>query len=635
MPSFPKSFLSIEDELERIRSFYKSDFEKPCLIVGNGPSSVSPSLSQEDIARHFRIRMNWFFVEKKKIYGTGVDAFFWSVDNKGLREALELNDKLGEYDIRAFFQPHISTDDRSVRARNTEEWSAEEFDQWAVIATCPELARFMMSRPLPTQGVKAIAFAAILGFKTIRLTGIDMYGSPLKRYAWDIPPAAQEYLEEKDLCPGYEPHHDMDRDLRFLEITRSIYDFELLPASKMDILEQCGVFDRSFSISTRRSSRSVAMLPSYKNERRCAYVTHADGRYSLGAMALARSLQKNSNYKLIVMYSEPDAPHYLSHLPNVELRYVDKIQNPNKHGQVRFASAYSKLWVFDIAGYDRLTFIDSDAVVLQNVDDIFQRKGFWAAPDLGLDPVKAKGQFNSGVFSFDTKAVDFRDVLSATPSYESSDGGDQGFLNMYFDGQVNYLPVAYNTLKRALVFHPELIALSDVKVLHYVGAIKPWDILGRFQNEYLHMNVKWVEQLTPEDWQRFYFASVRFAKRRVKPEQFESLQKEYAMEVAETKKRYDQIFVSSKATFGKFLDNARECIGKGQFSLGIYLYTRAFLKNRSSTKVLIELADAYRAIGDEVSERHVLEQAFQLRPDRKEIIERLGMAAEEFKPKKL
>ena len=33
MPSFPKSFLSIEDELERIKTLFKNDLNKPCLIV--------------------------------------------------------------------------------------------------------------------------------------------------------------------------------------------------------------------------------------------------------------------------------------------------------------------------------------------------------------------------------------------------------------------------------------------------------------------------------------------------------------------------------------------------------------------------------------------------------------------------
>lgn len=617
MPAFPKSFLSIDNEIERIRSHYQADLQKDCLIIGNGPSAMSPSLTTAEAKTHFLIRMNWFFLENEMTYGDQVDAFFWSVDNRGLRNALELNDAINRYKISGVFQPHNSSDDREIRARESKEPRLPEFDHWAVIATCPELARTMMSRPLPTQGMQAIAFAAILGFKRIRLAGVDMYGSPEKRYSWTVSEGAQRFLKEKDIKPGYEPHHDIDRDLRFLETVRAKYDFELFPVSDMEVLDSAGVFDGRFSIA-RKAPAEKRIFDSFA-EKKFAYVTHVEGRYALGALALARSLERTSPHKLIVLYSDEYAPHYLGHLPNVELRYVNKIANPSTKGQGRFANTYTKLRAFEIKGYDRLTFVDSDAVVLKGVDDLFEGDGFCAAPDLGLAPVPAVKTFNSGVFSFSPKDIDFADMLNASMSFDSDDGGDQGFLNRYFDGQVTYLPAAYNTLKRALVYHPELISINDVKVLHFVGAVKPWDTIGRFESEYLAMNKYWVEQLTADDWVRLYFANVTFASKRIDKQAFENIQKRYAEESECTKERLDEMFPERKPKFGECLEAARSAAAVGNFSASIYLYGRALIENNTSTNAMIELAKVYKAIGDKESALSVLERAKVLRPDREDI----------------
>ena len=56
-----------------------------------------------------------------------------------------------------------------------------------LIARNPVLGRFMMSRPLPTQGAQALATALELGFRDITLCGIDMYASYQARYGYAIP----------------------------------------------------------------------------------------------------------------------------------------------------------------------------------------------------------------------------------------------------------------------------------------------------------------------------------------------------------------------------------------------------------------------------------------------------------------
>src|SRR5687767_7950820 len=165
--AFPRNYVSVPDEIDRIRFHFGSRLSQPCLIVGNGPSSQEARLSADDLHRTVIFRTNWFFLETEKRYGNTVDGFFWSVDNKGLRKNISEVQRLGRYRIGSFFQPFTASDIRSEVVTGEALEMAPSFDHWAVIASDPTLARYMMGRPLPTQGLQMIAFAAILGFKTV------------------------------------------------------------------------------------------------------------------------------------------------------------------------------------------------------------------------------------------------------------------------------------------------------------------------------------------------------------------------------------------------------------------------------------------------------------------------------------
>jgi hypothetical protein len=210
-------------------------------------------------------------------------------------------------------------------------------------------------------------------------------------------------------------------------------------------------------------------------ERRCAYVTYFDDDgYFWGAVALANSLARVSEYPLIALtpstYRIPDVQVLP---PNMVLMHAPRIRNMlfDKSHQDRFKFTYSKLGVFALTFLNRAIYLDADTIVLQNVDDLFDRDGFCAAPDFGL-ALRAT-TFNSGVFGFTPSAEVFQDLIYENGKLESYDGGDQGFLNTYFD-EVDWLDSSYNTLWRMLESNPGVTDISAIRVLHYVGP-KPWD----------------------------------------------------------------------------------------------------------------------------------------------------------------
>lgn len=491
MVSFPKNSLSVPNEIERILRHFQGRLHEDCYIIGNGQSSAEVRLSDEQIQESVIFRTNWFFLEAEQFYGNRVDGFFWSVDNKGLRDNLSEIQRLDRYQIGAFFQPFQASNLREKVVTDEAEDLLPNFDHWAVIASNATLARFMMGRPLPTQGMQMIATAAILGFKKIYIAGIDLYSDLSKRYAWDVPDHIRAHLQDKDTAAGYEEKHSLDLDLHFLRAVREQYDFELIGLSNMELLAP---------YLDRKERRQASPRSTWSVDQKNTYVTLADGPYALGAMALARSLANLTEVPLLVLHTDEHIPRMLRHLPNVTTRKVDPIDNPHNHGQSRFVGTFTKLRVFELTEYRRVTFLDADCVVLKDINNLFEEEGFWAAPDWGME---LNLDFNSGVFSFSPTEILRDKVMSAVAVAESSDGGDQGFLNSVLGNEVHWLPPEYNTLKRLLTHHPNLINLNDVKVLHFVGD-KPWD-MHKLRPEYAVLEKTWLSFLETADLRQLFW----------------------------------------------------------------------------------------------------------------------------------
>jgi len=151
---------------------------------------------------------------------------------------------------------------------------------------------------------------------------------------------------------------------------------------------------------------------------------------------------------------------------------VDKLLFP------RFANVIAKLRVWECVEFDRVVFLDADTLVLQNIDSLFERTGFAAAPDFFMPD-----RFNSGVMVLEPSRETFAKMVAALPGPASYDGGDQGFLNTFFADWYampveHRLPVGMNMpnfIYQFLRGHPVLKSTleGEAKVLHYLVQ-KPW-----------------------------------------------------------------------------------------------------------------------------------------------------------------
>lgn len=140
---------------------------------------------------------------------------------------------------------------------------------------------------------------------------------------------------------------------------------------------------------------------------------------------------------------------------------------------------FTKLRAWTLTQFNKCVFLDADTMVLQNVDELFQREELSAAPDVGWPDC-----FNSGVFVFKPSMETYGKLLDFAKTRGSFDGGDQGLLNDYFKDWATKdnsrrLPFLYNMVANITYsYTPAFMRYGqDVKIVHFLGSVKPWHFM--------------------------------------------------------------------------------------------------------------------------------------------------------------
>ena len=217
-----------------------------------------------------------------------------------------------------------------------------------------------------------------------------------------------------------------------------------------------------------------------------AYVTMLCGGdgYLPGAKALANSLHATGTAEPLVAMVTPDVtPAGRTRLAGdgwtvVEVQPIDNPMAAEHRLFDRFGGVFTKLNAWNLTDYDKLVYVDADTLVLRNVDELFERRDFAAAPDFFRPD-----HFNSGVMVLEPSRERYTAMLEALPATRSYDGGDQGFLNVFLGDWwakpvENRLPFFYNVhnfIYQFMTHHPRLKDefAREVRVVHYTVQ-KPW-----------------------------------------------------------------------------------------------------------------------------------------------------------------
>ncbi|WP_424932958.1 glycosyltransferase [Amaricoccus macauensis] len=228
-----------------------------------------------------------------------------------------------------------------------------------------------------------------------------------------------------------------------------------------------------------------------------AYVTLVtNDAYLPGAIALVRSIRHTgTRADIVVMHTGAVASETLAPLTalGATLFQADLLPTSTAfnnahakreiHGKNPFTKGekpsfhtpldnFVKLRLWQLTRYEKIVFIDADALVLRNLDRLFDYPEFSAAPNVYESLVDFR-RMNSGVFAARPSEATFNAMLTAldTPGafWKRT---DQTFLQHFFP-EWNGLTVYDNMLQYVWFNMPDLWDWSMIRVLHFQYE-KPW-----------------------------------------------------------------------------------------------------------------------------------------------------------------
>jgi glycogenin glucosyltransferase len=216
-----------------------------------------------------------------------------------------------------------------------------------------------------------------------------------------------------------------------------------------------------------------------------AWVTLAtNDTYALGALVLGQSLRRVGTTRKLHMLVTPGVTEGMKeHLARTfdALTQVDVLDSKDDAHlalikRPELGITFTKFHCWLLTQYQKCVFLDADCLVVQNCDELFNYPELSAAPDIGWPDI-----FNSGVFVFVPSHETFTTLLQHSLTQGSFDGGDQGVLNTFFNSWINSgpshrLPFTYNMSTNVVYTYKAAFKrfAKDIKIVHFLGAIKPW-----------------------------------------------------------------------------------------------------------------------------------------------------------------
>ena len=233
------------------------------------------------------------------------------------------------------------------------------------------------------------------------------------------------------------------------------------------------------------SWESKSVQPQAKSKE--AYVTLLYGGFLLGARVLGKSIRDTGTQKdLVVMCTEAVSKETKEVLESDGwiVHQVGNIKNPYED-TVYFSGVYSKLHIWNMTDYERVIYLDSDTLVVSNIDHLFDCGTFCAS-------YRHSDLLNSGILVVEPSLAVFNDMVKKVPLLPSYTHGDQGFLNVYFK-DLKYAPLfnwsnsmrQHQPMRMAAGLNADIamyylnggwrIPNDELHVIHYtLGPVKPW-----------------------------------------------------------------------------------------------------------------------------------------------------------------
>jgi hypothetical protein len=215
------------------------------------------------------------------------------------------------------------------------------------------------------------------------------------------------------------------------------------------------------------------------------------GDYRLGLQAAIASIRRYASRvpPVLLLTPEPMAP-----VPGVDdVILIDPLPfeaAAKCNFYIGGLSAYFKISLYGLEGWDRIIYVDSDTIALGDVSELWDLRRF---ADKALYAMRetaemhpwgdALGKLNAGVMVVNAPMLNLRvhaEMLELTRAGRTYDGGDQGILNTFLANhhtqlEAGELPEEYNIFVNDSIEARWPRIRARAKLLHFVGLTKPWN----------------------------------------------------------------------------------------------------------------------------------------------------------------
>ena len=222
------------------------------------------------------------------------------------------------------------------------------------------------------------------------------------------------------------------------------------------------------------------------------YITFLDNNeYMVGTIALFLSMKNQKcKYPLTVMISSKVNQKYISCLKalgiNVErindVSVSESIINLNINEMPHWSNTFGKLRVFGMTKFDKVVFVDSDMMLLKNIDELFEHENLSAVVAGKSFPGNESWQgLNSGLMVIEPKEGEDIRIINEIPSFSDKILGDQDIIHKYYSNWKNNcleLSEIYNVFFCYLEYYiqAKICSLNEIKIIHFTGSNKPWNM---------------------------------------------------------------------------------------------------------------------------------------------------------------
>lgn len=245
-----------------------------------------------------------------------------------------------------------------------------------------------------------------------------------------------------------------------------------------------------------------------------AYITLLSNKdYLEGVLVLDKSLKKvNSKYPLYCVLSKDITDDVINVLRLRGINYIllskkvfcGNVSSNTKRDTWDFSNwnyTFDKICIWGLKQFEKIVYLDSDMLIIRNIDHLFEYKTFTASLAGALFPTNHNiSIMNSGLMVVVPDENVEREMLliaeKLIPEMQSKNLplGDQDIINAYFPGWFEHkdliLDDGYNLYAHYLQYYMRYEKYSlmrgksykPIYVVHFVGKEKPWMIksIGKY-----------------------------------------------------------------------------------------------------------------------------------------------------------